>query len=83
MNLRRGAHGPLGAGAGVAGGGAEDIHPVAWREAFHVRSEGFDFASGIGTRNVRECRLVARVGAGPNPYVDRVHADGADADEHL
>jgi hypothetical protein len=81
------ADGLLGVGAAVVavrvlGCGAVDEHAIARLVALHVRADGFDFATRVGPRNERQ-RGLARVRAGADVDVHRIHADGSESHDDL
>ena len=66
----------------VAARGAVRVDAVAGLEGGHARADLLDGAGDVGAGGVGKIGL-ARVGAGADVGVDRVHADGVDANEDL
>ena len=84
MQLRRAAQRELGVRAGAGGRGADaaDVDAIASRETLDVGADRLDFAGAVLARRVGQRRL-ARIRAGRDVRVDRIHARGAHAHDDV
>ncbi len=66
----------------VLGGGAVDKHAIADSDLLYARTNGFDFAARVRSGNERQ-RGLARVRAAADVDIDRIDADGSQANHDL